>query len=83
MQAFSAYITHVDDDAYSIIRDDAQALDLYVQRMHGRSYVASDLTYGEQSRYVILSTCTNATGDLRSVVHAVLIPADSTGGEIY
>ncbi len=83
IQVFSAYITTANDEAYSIYFSDTESLSSYVQRMRERSYVISDMQSDPQMRFVLLSTCTNATGDLRSVVHGMLMPADMITPNIY
>ena len=74
IEPFSAYITYATDKAYVIYRGVGQELASYVDWVASRSFVESDKQLYHQGRYVLLSTCTNAEGDLRSVVHGMLVP---------
>ena len=81
VEVFSAYITHANNlDVYAIYRGTGNALSSYIERVKSYSYVYSPVELDENGKYVLLSTCTNTEGDLRSVVHGLMVPADSAAG---
>ena len=81
VEVFSAYITHANNlDVYAIYRGTGSELSSYIKRVRSYSYVSSSIELDESGKYILLSTCTNAEGDLRSVVHGLMVPADSAAG---
>ncbi|MBR0417369.1 MAG: class B sortase [Firmicutes bacterium] len=79
-ELFSAYITDANSYVYTIYRGEGPEYSSYIKRVSGESYVRSGVEIESDSKCVLLSTCTYAEGDARSVIHGVLKPVDSVGG---
>ncbi len=79
---FSAYITDArNSDVYAIYQSPGSDLYYYIDRALANSYVYSNAELDYDGKFVLLSTCTNAEGYERSVVHGMLVPVESVGGE--
>ena len=78
---FSAYVTYANNrSVYAIYRGTGDELARYIEDVRTYSYIYCDEQLDPAGRFLLLSTCTNAEGDKRSVIHGMLVPVDSVGG---
>lgn len=81
VEIISCYTISAYSDTYTIFRGPSIELDEYLEKMTGRSVVEPPAKPVDDARYVVLSTCVYSFQDARFVVHGMLVPVDSAGGE--
>lgn len=74
IELFSAYTTQATSETYTIFLGPSAQFDAYLAKVARRSPVAMDATLDSDAHYVVLSTCTEATGLTRTVLHGKLVP---------
>lgn len=70
-------LAHADCD--DVIYDGSQTITNWMTRLRGLSGIWEPVSYDEDDRFISLSTCTNSTGDDRTILTGKLI--EMTGGD--
>lgn len=77
---FSGYTTSAYSDTFSYFREPGESLDAYLQMALEQSEFRAPVELDPQAHYVLLSTCSYVFASARTVLHGMLVPADSAGG---
>lgn len=72
-EIFTGYITKADSDTYTLFNTFGTNYFNYVEKMKSRSNFYNNLPFKGKDKMITLSTCTNATGDKRTVIQAKLV----------
>ena len=80
---FSGYTTVAGSDSYMIFSDACEELDAYLAKCQAMSDFRADVEPDGEARYVLLSTCAYVFDNARYVLHGMLVPVDSAGGEPF
>ena len=78
---YSAYTISAYDDVYTVYHDYDREFTHWLEESARRSAVESDLELAPKGQYIMLSTCAYVFDNARSVVHGMLRPIMSAGGE--
>ena len=72
-EVFSVYVNNADFNPYKTNFNNDEEFNEYINSVRKKSYHTLDYVEDGKKNILTLSTCTNATGDERTIVHAKLI----------
>ncbi len=81
LSLYSAYNISAYDEVYTIYHENVPEFQEWIQSSLRRSEIASDTVTEPEGQYIMLSTCAYVFDNARSVVHALMQPVSSAGGE--
>lgn len=75
LMVFSAYVADATGDTYTLSFDDESEEAVYISNVLSKSTISTEnISVTADDRIVTLSTCVNAEGDARYVVHGKMVP---------
>ncbi len=80
LEIFAGYITSSDAETYTVFREGDPGFGDYLAWVNRWSEIHPEVTLDPEGQYVVLSTCDYSFEEARTVLHGILVPADSAGG---